>query len=1143
MRTNRFLCFLAAAALAGCGGGGGGGASSVSLVPSAPPGGGSAESRGSDSGTVNEGILSENSLLAYSRQFAGNSQQQSSGSEEVYDPQTQSSVVRAFAQATLADATATRKKEAYLIASSSYGIAQAARDLLSGIGLGNNGYSFLDTSEKQTSNRSAYLETPEGSIVNILSNPLYTRRGSKLVGGLIISPDDIKSHGWIVSDTGFDGNIDPVAGITGRGWLRKHKADIEHGYRQAAATGKVRLFYGLKSDGQTRHAAANGCKGFEQYCLGTPYSLRVKNAQGRYIDVEGAFVSTYGFAAYVLAWERMPADTHISKVFELGDACAHDLGEAGADADTGLGRLDVGCMAGRIYQASVVVEEDEIEEEDVPAVVPPPVTVVVNPTPTVTVALEVKPTVAATISVPEDKKVPEEAPPVTVVVNPTPTVTVALEVKPTVAATISVPEDKKVPEEAPPVTVAVNPTPTVTVALEVKPTVAATISVPEDKKVPEEAPPVTVAVNPTPTVTVALEVKPTVSVTTSAPEVSLTVTVATSPAPTTTMTVSLMVVKETLTAAPKKNKVLAALSTEFSRLGIDTTTSRKENAYVIGLFNHENNLFWYDWWSSTLIVIEGHYYNWLYYNDWNIYGRITDIEGTTDLLSDMGISSEDSYTVLKYHVRIGGTGGPNPARQLRYPHLSYEDMYRTTSENSLINFVVNPVYLDAQGKGNKEFMPHAAEVWIDPKHISKHGWIVSGLKSRFFEAVPWIDDDDVKDTHHIEGYRQAVATGKVRLFYILNDEINCQDIEEYCIGVPYAFDAFDISIAATYDYFKYNRIQEQPPAREASDLAATYGYGVYLLAWERMPADTHISAIFAMGDKCTEDIGVPGPDANTGLGRLDIGCMASEVYKVRLDPTVATLSVAARKPSSPVVSVVADGTGLVSAAGSGWQQAQKDGPARQRFFDDFAQELFSDLGSLRLPGSTDANLKVGFSGDSFQGRYRPARDVRPHYQSSRPQPGYALVGGNLGVMGIGDGEIGIFARIEGLDVSFSYSRSKDFFGGAGSGQFEFDQVGNARLMLQKQLLSEDDDHSWMLGSWIRHAVVVSGKGALLDNLKGSEYGASVRHDWKRGDELSFATTAWVSRFAGGEVGLAGGSFGIASSNWQWGIGMVGTYEF
>ena len=239
-------------------------------------------------------------------------------------------------------------------------------------------------------------------------------------------------------------------------------------------------------------------------------------------------------------------------------------------------------------------------------------------------------------------------------------------------------------------------------------------------------------------------------------------------------------------------------------------------------------------------------------------------------------------------------------------------MYRyTTSENSLVNFVVNPVYLDAQGKANKEFMPHAAEVWIDPKHISKHGWIVSGLKSRFFEAVPWIDDDDVKDTHHIEGYRQAVATGKVRLFYILNDEINCQDIEEYCIGVPYAFDAFDISIAATHDYsvFKYvNLIQEQPPAREASDLAATYGYGVYLLAWERMPADTHISAIFAMGDKCTEDIGAPGPDANTGLGRLDIGCMASEVYKVRLDPTVATLSVAARKPSSPVVSVVADTT-------------------------------------------------------------------------------------------------------------------------------------------------------------------------------------------------------------------------------------------
>ena len=367
MQKERLLFFLAAAALAGCGGGGGGGGSgsSVSLVPAAPPGpagGGSS----SGSSTINEGALAENSLRVYSSQFSAAAAQVSGVQrEEVYDPQTQSSVARSFAQATLAAATTSRKGSAFLIASSAYGIAPAAQDLISAIGVGEDGYTFLDTGSKDVSNRSAYQSTAENSLVNILSNPLYTKRGSKLVGGLIISPDDIRRHGWIVSDTGFDGNVDPVAGITGRGWLRKHKADIAYGYRQAAATGKVRLFYGLSSNGESRHKASNGCKGFEQYCLGTPYSLRIKNAQGRHIDVEGAFVSTYGFAAYVMAWERMPADTHIAKVFELGDECAHDLGEAGADAETGLGRLDVGCMADRIYQASVVVEEDA------PAVVPP----------------------------------------------------------------------------------------------------------------------------------------------------------------------------------------------------------------------------------------------------------------------------------------------------------------------------------------------------------------------------------------------------------------------------------------------------------------------------------------------------------------------------------------------------------------------------------------------------------------------------------------------------------------------------------------------------------------------------------------------------------------------------------------------------
>ena len=51
-------------------------------------------------------------------------------------------------------------------------------------------------------------------------------------------------------------------------------------------------------------------------------------------------------------------------------------------------------------------------------------------------------------------------------------------------------------------------------------------------------------------------------------------------------------------------------------------------------------------------------------------------------------------------------------------------------------------------------------------------------------------------------------------------------------------------------------------------------FAAYLMAWERMAANTHISAVFDMALGCVQDIGVPGPDADTGAGRLDIGCMA-----------------------------------------------------------------------------------------------------------------------------------------------------------------------------------------------------------------------------------------------------------------------------
>ncbi|MCY4324943.1 MAG: hypothetical protein OXC81_02830, partial [Betaproteobacteria bacterium] len=275
-----------------------------------------------------------------------------------------------------------------------------------------------------------------------------------------------------------------------------------------------------------------------------------------------------------------------------------------------------------------------------------------------------------------------------------------------------------------------------------------------------------------------------------------------------------------------------------------------------------------------------------------------------------------------------------------------------------------------------------------------------------------------------------------------------------------------------------------------------------------------------------------------GLGYLDVGCMAREVYQANLDLAAAILSVAFVPAKSN------DGGGSLQAqSASAVVASQADNPGRQQFFDDFAQELFSDLGSLRLPGATDAGLLMGFPGDSFQGRYRPAKDVQPYYHASLPEPGYAPVGGKFGVMGIGEGELGIFARVEGVDVSFSYQRSEDFFGGSGSGQFTFDQVGNVRLMLQRQLLPAESKHGLLFSGWTRHSKVTGGQGALLDELSGREYGASFRYDWQRDDGISVSATAWTSRFAGGEVVLAGSRFAIGSSDLQWGVRMAGSYDF
>ena len=1065
---------LTAVSLVGCGGGGGGGGSSVSLGGPALLSSGGGGTTAPSSPSSGNGQLDTEDLLSY--QFSGSIQYLSAGAlqakqgEEVYAPDTQSSMIQAFVQAGQGSVVAGRSGSAYLIADSTYGVATAAQDFLAGAGLAADAYTYLDTQEKGETNRSTYLETQENSIVNILSSPLYTSSSGGGLGALILSPEDVEAHGWIVSDTGFDGNIDPIAGISGRAWLGDNSESVAAGYRNAIATGKVRLFYGLNADEQSRHSASNGCQGVEDTCMGTPYSLRVKNARGRYIDVEGTFVSTYGFAAYVMAWERMAEDTHISEVFAMGDACTVDLGDEGADADTGLGRLDIGCLARRAYESQL-----------------PPPTVPTTPT--------------------------------TVVVT---------------APTVDVVKPK-------PVVATVSPEP----AIEEEP-VAVTVAV----------------VDPAPTVAV-IEPKPVIT------------------------SVSLPVVDELPTDLEKitywdRDIDTETLTNEFKRLGLaEVTANRQASSYMIRHdvymnrgrqkpISHDNSI--YRYWDTFEYWLKDYEFLRAVHN----FAAVDEFE----VLPSMGLSRDSSYT----HMAVG----------TMEQDMNYDDVYRQTGENSLVHFETNPFYLGEilpryrDGKcciWNWEESGMHKETWLDSDLVPDHGWIVSETGFNTYYVIyndwqnvranlrvkdyrlPWkrypagpaqikVDYEEVLANGKVRlfydpngehpgrvpefldyypaeqarmkaNYEEVLATGKVRLFYGLNGEqtgrdpvfLDCTDFEEYCIGVPHGYNSH-------------------------------YGFGAYLKAWERMPEETHISAVFAMGDRCVEDLGAAGPDADTGLGRLDIGCMAYEVYKVNLDPTSATLSVAARTRSSATLagsSLLSVQDGNVQLQGQSAPPAfvgANDDPARQQFFDDFAQDLFSHLGSLWLPGSTQAGFSVGFPGDSFEGTYRPTHGVGRHYDVQAPSPRYALAGGSVGVMGMASGEVGIFTRFEGMDISFSYARSEDFFGGTGSGDFRFDSVGNSRLMVHRQMLPGVAEHSLVLGSWVRHAAVAGGKGRLLDDLRGVEYGLSMNYGWQRPGGLKIEASATAARFAGGEVELAGGNrFAIGSSDWQWGVGIKGSYEF
>ncbi|MCY4325955.1 MAG: hypothetical protein OXC81_08080, partial [Betaproteobacteria bacterium] len=250
----------------------------------------------------------------------------------------------AWRNAGIADAKVDRSDQAYLLDGGAAG--RQAVDLLSRMGVSASQYSYLeltgDLSSVATSVIvSQYTALASRDLVNFsFSTSPFVTDTSTSIG---ISTSDLESGAWVLLDTGDDRNQDPLLR------LPRHFSD---GLKAAAATGKLHFYYGLNDTLDGRDAQSSGCKHINDYCIGAPYRFNVQLRNNQNVELTSK-ASTFAFAAYLGAWQRLPERSRVSAVFDLARNCVEDLSTPGSDDETGAGRLDIGCLA---YQVTRQVE-------------------------------------------------------------------------------------------------------------------------------------------------------------------------------------------------------------------------------------------------------------------------------------------------------------------------------------------------------------------------------------------------------------------------------------------------------------------------------------------------------------------------------------------------------------------------------------------------------------------------------------------------------------------------------------------------------------------------------------------------------------------------------------------------------------------
>ena len=448
---------------------------------------------------------------------------------------------------------------------------------------------------------------------------------------------------------------------------------------------------------------------------------------------------------------------------------------------------------------------------------------------------------------------------------------------------------------------------------------------------------------------------------------------------------------------------------------------------------------------------------------------------------------------------------------------------------------------------------------IDSSDVAGGAWIVSmvdeasrtEVDARISHTITYDVGDGNADplarlaaVERRDGIKQVAATGKVHFFYGLNDDLDgrrahsdgCMHIETHCIGVP------------THYMFK-------PPSGSPDRIVSfrgnaaggRLGYSFYLTAWERMPQTVTVENLFEVVRGCVEDIGAAGADADTGLGRLDLGCLTREAYSKNNPsaPVASTVVVPVPVPESSQLSLEPDQLSPVEPSQLSPAAASPPGDPDVRmrsYMDDFAQGLFGDrLGYLYLPGSTAAGLQVGFPGDSFKGTYRPAQGRKSPYQGAPFESLRGLLRPGLGIVVAGH-QFGAYHRLAGgLRAEALLGRGESFFGGSGSGEFEFGCTTDLRLALSGDVQMEEDS-TIELSGWLQQSQAGCIRGQLLDRLSGREAGIRASYTGRRGD-WKLQASAWASRFVGGEIEMGGHEFPIGSSDTAYGGQVRISYQF